>query len=84
MSVPVRWPKYDHHYKRYLEITTPMNEKSVKSRPDERRFYFWNNMIPSLTSGPIASCVQPNLGQYAFLVTRRVTYAVKLVPCLNV
>ena len=66
MSVPVTWPKYDDHHKQYLEISTPMNDKSVKSRPNEKRFYFWNNLIPSLTSGPFTSCVQPNLGQYAF------------------
>ena len=71
MSVTVRWPKYEDHYKQYLEITTPMNEKSVKSRPNERRFYFWNNMIPALTSGPVAACVQPNLGQCLFLLPKR-------------
>ena len=63
MSVPVQWPKYEHEYKLYLEIKIHMNEESVKSRSNEKRYYFWNNLIPSLTSRPISYCVQPNIGR---------------------
>ena len=63
LSVPVNWPRYDEHYKRHLEITTGMNNTSVKSRSREKRYYFWNKLIPSVTSGPFPTCVQPNIGQ---------------------
>ncbi len=62
LSVPVQWPRYDDHYKRYLELTTRLSRKSVKSRANEKKYYFWNQVIPSVTSGRDDVCAPRDQG----------------------